>query len=80
MDIDNMLKEAEYGKRGNYVENKITSEAQPFWIALRDRVEKDQVSMKPFVVCRLLEENFNIKISESAMRRYLKELSSEEKI
>jgi len=77
MDIDDMLKEAEHGKKGNYVEMKITTEAQPFWIALKDRVTKDKVSMKPFVVCRLLEENFDIKVSESAMRRYLKELSNE---
>jgi|TARA_R100000808_G_C2155033_1_gene166669 hypothetical protein len=77
MDIDDMLKEAEHGKKGNYVEMQITPEAQPFWIALKDRVIKDKVSMKPFVVCRLLEENFGIKVSESAMRRYLNRLDDE---
>ena len=36
-DINDMLNEAEHGKKGNYVEGKITPEAEPFWIALKNR-------------------------------------------
>ena len=74
MNIDEMLREAEHGKKGNYVEGRITPEAEPFWIALKDRVTNNGVTMRPSVVCRLLEENFEIKISENAMRRYLNRL------
>ena len=34
MNIEEMLQEAEHGKKGNYVEGKITPDAEPFWIAL----------------------------------------------
>ena len=44
---------------------------------LKDRVVKDKVKMRPYVVSRLLEENFGITISESAMRRYLQRLEKE---
>ncbi len=70
-----MLIEAENGKRGsNFVESQITKDAMPFWIALKDRVTKDGIHLKPYVVHRLLRENFDIKISESAIRKYLIEL------
>lgn len=72
--INDMLDEAQHGKKGNFVEGKITPDAEPFWIALKDRVVKDKVKMRPYVVTRLLEENFGIVISESAMRRYLQRL------
>ena len=78
MNIDEMLQEAEHGKKGNYVEGKITPEAEPFWIALRDRVINEGITMRPSVVCRLLDENYGIKISESAMNRYLKRLGENE--
>tara|TARA_B100000214_G_scaffold370595_1_gene345517 strand:+ start:10794 stop:11036 length:243 start_codon:yes stop_codon:yes gene_type:complete len=75
MDIEQMLIEAENGKRGsNFVESQITKDAMPFWIALKDRVTKDGIHLKPYVVHRLLRENFDIKISESAIRKYLIEL------
>ena len=74
VNINEMLDEAQHGKKGNFVEGKITPEAEPFWIALKDRVVKDKVKMRPYVVTRLLEENFGIVISESAMRRYLQRL------
>tara|TARA_R100000278_G_scaffold114564_1_gene93088 strand:- start:494 stop:739 length:246 start_codon:yes stop_codon:yes gene_type:complete len=76
-DINEMLDEAEHGKKGNYVEGKITPEAEPFWIALKNRVIKDKIKMRPYVVSRLLEDNFGIVISESAMRRYLQRLEKE---
>jgi len=70
-----MLVEAENGARGsNFVESRITKEAMPFWIALKDRVTKDGVHLKPYVVHRLLRENFDIHISESAIRKYLTKL------
>ena len=72
MDIKDMLTEAEHGAKGNYVESKITPDAEPFWIALKDRVVKEKVPMRPSVVCRLLRENYDINISDSAMTRYLK--------
>tara|TARA_B100000029_G_scaffold515855_1_gene625051 strand:- start:6841 stop:7083 length:243 start_codon:yes stop_codon:yes gene_type:complete len=75
--INDMLEEAQNGKKGNYVESKITPDAEPFWIALKDRVVKDKVKMRPYVVSRLLEENFGITISESAMRRYLQRLEKD---
>jgi|TARA_R100000808_G_C2147765_1_gene155804 hypothetical protein len=74
MDIEEMLIEAEHGKRGNLVESRITKDAMPFWIALKDRVVKDKIEVKPYVVCRLLQDNFGINISETAMRRYLRSL------
>tara|TARA_R100001463_G_scaffold49132_3_gene98746 strand:- start:27 stop:269 length:243 start_codon:yes stop_codon:yes gene_type:complete len=74
VNINDMLDEAHNGKKGNYVEGKITPDAEPFWIALKDRVIKDKVKMRPYVVARLLEENYGIVISESAMRRYLQRL------
>jgi hypothetical protein len=78
MDIEQMLIEAENGKRGsNFVESQITKEARPFWIALKDRVTKGGIHLKPYVVHRLLDENFGIKISETAIRKYLKNLESE---
>ena len=48
-----MLIEAEHGMKGNYVESKITPDAEPFWIALKNRVVKEKVPMRPSVVCRL---------------------------
>tara|TARA_B100000029_G_scaffold180420_1_gene178060 strand:+ start:715 stop:951 length:237 start_codon:yes stop_codon:yes gene_type:complete len=77
MDIEKMLIEAENGKKGNVVDSRITQEAMPFWIALKDRVVKDKVDMKPYVVRRLLIEHFDIKISETAIRNYLMELESQ---
>jgi len=73
-----MLTEAQEGKRGgNFVESKITKEAMPFWIALKDRVTKDGVHMKPYVVHRLLADNFDIHISETAIRKFLTKLERE---
>ena len=72
-----MLIEAENGKKGNVVDSRITQDAMPFWIALKDRVTKDGIHLKPYVVHRLLDENFGIKISETAIRKYLKNLESE---
>tara|TARA_Y100000114_G_scaffold29436_1_gene25182 strand:+ start:404 stop:634 length:231 start_codon:yes stop_codon:yes gene_type:complete len=74
-DIDKLLSEAEYGLKGNFVENKITDEAAEFWAAVKNRVINDGVKLKPYTLCRILEENYNIKISETAMTNYLKKLS-----
>ena len=41
--IDELLNEAEHGKKGNYVEDRITPEAEPFWIALKDRIIKKKI-------------------------------------
>ena len=76
-DIDKLLKEAEFGLKGNLVESRITDEAKPFWDAVKDRILKDGVSLKPYTLTRILDDNFNIKISETAMRNYLKDINNE---
>tara|TARA_B100000287_G_scaffold56132_1_gene49324 strand:- start:4766 stop:5011 length:246 start_codon:yes stop_codon:yes gene_type:complete len=78
--IDELLNEAEHGKKGNYVEDRITPEAEPFWIALKDRIIKKKIKMRPYVVHRLLHDEFGIEISESAIRRYLQKLERDNNV
>tara|TARA_A100001515_G_scaffold66289_1_gene52522 strand:- start:444 stop:683 length:240 start_codon:yes stop_codon:yes gene_type:complete len=77
-DIDKLLQEAEYGLKGNFVENKITEEAVPFWVAVKKRITEDNIKMKPYSLCRILKENYGIKISETAMTNYLEKLNNGE--
>jgi|TARA_R100001163_G_C5048372_1_gene185399 hypothetical protein len=71
-DIENMLKEAETGASSNVFE-RITEEAMPFWQGCIDRVKTGN-KLKPYVVHRLLREEFGIKISETAIRRHFTDL------
>jgi transposase len=71
VDIDKLLEEAEHGEVGNYVERKITDEAMPFWKAIVERVQNGN-DVKPYRIVKILEREFGIKISDSALRRYLR--------
>jgi len=75
-DIDKLLKEAEYGLKGNIVESRITEEATEFWEAVKKRITVDKVNLKPYTLCRILEEQYDIKISDTAMTNYIKKLSN----
>jgi|TARA_R100001530_G_scaffold112639_1_gene79638 hypothetical protein len=74
-DIDKMLKEAETGKQSQ-VFSRITEEAMPFWQGCEDRIKSGH-KLKPYVVHRLLREEYDIKISESAIRKYFIELAEQ---
>ena len=71
-DIDSLLKEAEKGKQSS-ISERITDEAMPFWQGCIDRVKTGN-KLKPYVVHRLLREEFGIKISETAIRRHFTDL------
>lgn len=74
-DIDKMLKEAETGKQSQ-VFTRISEEAMPFWQGCEDRIKSGH-KLKPYVVHRLLREEYDIKISESAIRKYFIELAEQ---
>jgi len=76
MDINKLVSEAEHGMKGNLVEDAITDDAREFWDAIKKRITEDDVKMKPYVLCRILEDNFNIKLSETAMKNYLKKFDN----
>jgi transposase len=75
VDIDKLLEEAEHGEVGNFVERKITKEAMPFWNAIKERVQNGN-DVKPYRVIKILDREFGIEISDSAMRRYLRGLAN----
>tara|TARA_B100000427_G_scaffold216151_1_gene180534 strand:+ start:1239 stop:1478 length:240 start_codon:yes stop_codon:yes gene_type:complete len=74
-DIDKMLKEAETGKQSQ-VFTRISEEAMPFWQGCEDRIKSGH-KLKPYVVHRLLREEYDIKISESAIRKYFIDLAEQ---
>ena len=74
-DIDKMLKEAETGKQSQ-VFSRITEEAMPFWQGCEERIKSGH-KLKPYVVHRLLREEYDIKISESAIRKYFIDLAEQ---
>ena len=74
-DIESLLKEAETGKTTS-VDDKITEEAMPFWQGCQERVLAGR-SIKPYVVYRLLRDEYGIKTSESAVRNHLENLARE---
>ena len=76
MNIEELLREAETGKISK-ITSRITEEAMPFWKGLEERVSAG-VAIKPFVVSRLLKEEFGIKISESAVRNHFENLNPSE--
>ena len=71
-DIDKMLKEAETGKQSQ-VFTRISDEAMPFWQGCEDSIKSGH-KLKPYVVHRLLREEYDIQISESAIRKYFIDL------
>jgi hypothetical protein len=77
MDINEMLAEAESGKRSAIL-SRITKEAIPFWQGCEDLVKAGR-PIKPYVVSRLLKENFGIKISESAVRNHFQNMDDDGK-
>ena len=74
-DIDSLLKEAEKGKQSS-ISERITDEAMPFWQGCEERILAGR-QLKPYVVHRLLREEYDIKISESAIRKYFIELAEQ---
>tara|TARA_R110000824_G_scaffold43673_4_gene127467 strand:+ start:86 stop:328 length:243 start_codon:yes stop_codon:yes gene_type:complete len=74
-DIEYLLKEAEIGKTSS-VSEKITEEAMPFWQGCEERVIAGR-NLKPYVVYRLLRDEYGIKTSESAVRNHLLNLVRE---
>ena len=64
-DIDSLLKEAETGKQSQ-VFSRITEEAMPFWQGCEDRIKSGH-KLKPYVVHRLLREEYDIKIKYRLM-------------
>tara|TARA_R110002020_G_scaffold426965_1_gene636320 strand:- start:266 stop:502 length:237 start_codon:yes stop_codon:yes gene_type:complete len=73
-EIDKLIEEAEHGVKDNYVERKITPEARDFWDTLLQRV-RSGVEVKPYRIINILKREFDIEISDSAMRRYIKQVS-----
>ena len=73
-EIDKLIEEAEHGVKDNYVERKITPEARDFWDTLLQRV-RNGVEVKPYRIIKILKREFDIEISDSAMRRYIKQVS-----
>ena len=67
-DIDKLLQEAETGKVSKIL-GRITDEAKPFWDGCEERVLAGR-QLKPYVVSRLLKEQYGVKISESAVRNH----------
>ena len=74
-DIDSLLKEAEKGKQSS-ISERITDEAMPFWQGCEERILAGR-QLKPYVVHRLLREEYDIKISESAIRKYFIDLAEQ---
>jgi len=74
IDINKLLDEAQYGSRGNFVESRITPEAAEFWEAVKKRITEDNVKMKSYTLTRILKDNFDIRISDTAMTNYLEKL------
>lgn len=73
MNINELLDEAENGKR-SAIFQRITKEAEPFWLGCEERIIAGK-HLKPFVVSRILKDNFNIKISETAIRNHFQNLT-----
>ena len=71
-DVESLLKEAENGKKSATFD-RITKEAMPFWQGCIDRVKSGH-KLKPYVVHRLLREQYDTKISESAIRKHFTDL------
>ena len=74
-DIDSLLKEAETGKVSSVFE-RITEEAMPFWQGCEERIIAGR-HLKPYVVHRLLREEYGIRISESAVRKHFMNLAEQ---
>ncbi len=75
-DIDKLLDEAELGKTSSVTE-RITKEAMPFWEGCLQRLKSGR-NIKPYVVHRLLRDEYGIKISESAIRNHFVNLKNEQ--
>ena len=71
-DIDKLLKEAETGKTSSVLE-RITDEATPFWNGIEDMVKLGK-KPRPYVVSRLLRDEYDIKISETAIRNHFRNM------
>ena len=73
-DIDELLSEAEIGNQ-SAVFNRITDEAMPFWQGIVERIETGK-AIKPYVVHRILRDEFDVHISESAIRKRIRDIQN----
>ena len=73
-DIDELLSEAEIGKQ-SAVFNRITDEAMPFWQGIVERIKTGK-AIKPYVVHRILRDEFDVHISESAIRKRIRDIQN----
>ena len=73
-DIDELLSEAEIGNQ-SAVFNRITDEAMPFWQGIVERIETGK-AIKPYVVHRILRDEFDVHISESAIRKRSRDIQN----
>ena len=73
-DIDELLNEVEIGKQ-SAVFNRITDEAMPFWQGIVERIETGK-AIKPYVVHRILRDEFDVHISESAIRKRIRDIQN----
>ena len=73
-DIDELLNEAEGGKQST-VFKRITEEAMPFWQGIVKRIETGK-AIKPYVVHRILRDEFDVHISESAIRKRIRDIQN----
>jgi hypothetical protein len=73
-EIETLLTEAETGKTSRVFE-RITDEAKPFWDGIEERVIAGR-PIKPYVVHRILRDEYGIKISESAVRNHFLNLKA----
>ena len=74
-EIDSLLKEAEKGKQST-ISERITDEAMPVCQGCEERILACR-QLKPYVVHRLLREEYGIKISESAVRKHFMNLAEQ---
>ena len=74
-EIENLLTEAETGMTSRVFE-RITDEAKPFWDGIEERVKAGR-PIKPYVVHRLLRDEYGIKISETAVRNHFLNLNDQ---
>ena len=73
-DVESLLKEAENGKKSATFD-RITKEAMPFWQGIVERIETGK-AIKPYVVHRILRDEFDVHISESAIRKRIRDIQN----
>ena len=75
VDIEKLLEEAINGTKTpeKFWKNKITDEAKPFWEACVERAKAGK-PIKPYRIHKILEREYNVVVSDTAIRRYFDRL------